>query len=62
MPRTQRFVQYIQQLAYQSLVQHEERDEKPEDVLSPPAAEPNYAAWNATSFATYVPFRSPTSN
>jgi len=63
MPRTQRFVQYIQQLAYESLVQHEERDERPDDVLQPePSAAPTYSAWSATSFASYVPFRTPTNS
>jgi len=63
MPRTQRVVQYIQRLAYESLYQPEERDERPEDVLTPaPSAEPSYTAWNATSFAAYVPFRGPTSS
>jgi hypothetical protein len=63
MPGTQRFKQYIQQLAYESLWQDEERDERPKDVLTPaPSPTPNYAAWNATSFASYVPFRAPTDN
>ena len=63
MPRTQRFVQYIQQLAYESVWEQEGRDERPDDVLAPaPSPEPNYAAWNATSFASYVPFRVPTNN
>jgi len=61
MPRTQRFKQYVQQLAYESLWQQEERDERPEDVLQrEPKPTPNYAAWNATSFASYTPFRVPT--
>jgi hypothetical protein len=62
MPRTQRFVQYIQQLAYENPWQYDEHDERPEDVLSPPEPELKYAAWNATSFASYVPFRCPTNN
>ncbi len=62
MPRTQRFVQYIQQLAYESLVRHEERDEPPEDVLRASSPPPSYASWNATSFASYVPFSDPTNN
>jgi hypothetical protein len=60
MPRTQRVAQYIQRLAYISLVKHEERDERPDDVLSPEPETPNYECWNATSFSMYVPFRSPT--
>jgi hypothetical protein len=59
MPHAQRVAQYIQQIAYKSLFQHEERDERPEDV-PPRAPEPKYATWNATSFAVYVPFSSPT--
>jgi hypothetical protein len=60
MPRTQRFAQYIQRLAYESLFRPDERDERPEDA-SPRAPEPapNYPSWKATSFATYVPFREP---
>lgn len=61
MPRTQRFAQYIQQLAYANLFQPEERDERPDDV---PTREGDgtrqYSAWNATSFSGYVPFRGPT--
>jgi hypothetical protein len=61
MPRTQRIKQYVQQLAYESLWQQEERDERPEDVLQrDPAPTPHYAAWSATSFASYTPFRVPT--
>jgi len=60
MPRTQRFVQYVQQLAYESLWQQDERDERPEDVPPAPSPVPNYGAWNATSFASYTPFRVPT--
>ena len=60
MPRTQKVAQYIQRLAYESLIQHTERDERPEDAPRAPEPTANYATWNATSFATYVPFRSPT--
>jgi hypothetical protein len=63
MPRTQRIVQYIQQLAYENVWQQDERDERPADFLPPsPTPEPKYAAWNATSFASYVPFGSPTNS
>ena len=62
MPRAQRVAQYIQELAYASLFQQEERDEqRPQDV-PPRAPEPNYPSWNATSFAVYVPFRSPSND
>ena len=60
MPRTQRVAQYIQRLAYESLVQHEERDDRPDDVPPRTAATPSYPSWNATSFSAYVPFRGPT--
>jgi len=60
MPRTQKVAQYIQRLAYESLIQHAERDERPEDAPRAPEPTTNYATWSATSFATYVPFRSPT--
>ena len=60
MPRTQKVAQYIQRLAYESLIQHTERDERPEDAPRAPEPTTNYSAWNATSFAAYVPFRNPT--
>jgi hypothetical protein len=63
MPATKRIAQYIQQLTYQGLFQPEERDERPEDVLPrSPELAPSYATWNATSFAIYTPFRSPTNS
>ncbi len=61
MPRPQRIAQYIQQIAYQSLIQLDERDERPEDA-PPRPPETTYATWSATSFPAYVPFRVPTSN
>jgi hypothetical protein len=61
MPRTQRVAEYIRRLAYESLFQHEERDERPADVLPrTPESSPNYPSWSATSFSDYVPFRDPT--
>ena len=63
MPRSQRVAQYIQRLAYENLLQPHERDEKPLDddaLLREPAPTPQYSAWSATSFYTYVPFRGPT--
>jgi hypothetical protein len=59
MSRPQRIAQYIQRLAPKDLIRHDERDERPEDAPRAPAPTPNYAAWNATSFSHYVPFRSP---
>lgn len=60
MPRSQSVAQYIQRFAYESLIQIEEREERPDDA--PPGLEPtpNYANWNATAFSAYVPFRTPT--
>jgi hypothetical protein len=63
MPRSQRVAQYIQRLAYENLLRPHERDERPLDDdarLREPAPTPSYAAWSATSFYTYVPFRGPT--
>ncbi len=60
MPARERFAQYIQRLAYENLVHLEERDERPDDV--PPQAVDqgrSYAAWSATSFSGFVPFRAP---
>jgi len=62
MPRTQRVAQFIQRLAYENIFQPDERDEPREDREAggrPPETTPTYAAWNATSFSTYVPFRGP---
>jgi len=66
MPNTQRVAQFIQRLAYENLVQADERidrDERPADA-SPRSVEPtpSYSAWNATSFSSYVPFRGPTNS
>lgn len=60
MSRPQRIAQYIQRLAYESLIRHEEKDERPDDAPRAPDPTPNYASWSATSFSAYVPFRSPT--
>jgi hypothetical protein len=62
MPRTQRVALFIQRLAYENLVQPDERDEPRADetaLASSPQETPTYQAWNATSFSTYVPFRGP---
>ena len=62
MARRQRVAQYIQRLAYQSLVEHEERDERPKDAPQrAPEPTSTYPNWNATSFASYTPFRGPAS-
>lgn len=61
MPRTQRVAEYMQRIAYENLFQHEERDERPEDVAPrSTGSSPNYSSWSATSFSVYVPFRGPT--
>lgn len=60
MSRPQRIAQYIQRLTYESLIQHDERDERPEDAPRAPDPISKFANWNPTSFAEYVPFRWPT--
>ena len=63
MPRTQRVAQFIQRLAYENLIQHDDQDARPVDenaFSGESQATPSYAAWNATSFSGYVPFRGPT--
>lgn len=62
MPRAQRVAAYIRRLAYESLLQPEEREERPEDLLRVRESSPNYPSWSATSFSVYVPFRSPTNS
>ena len=60
MSRPQRIAQYIRNLAFESLIEHEQQDVRPEDA--PPGATervPNYSAWSASSYAVYVPFRAP---
>jgi hypothetical protein len=58
MPRTQRFTQYIRQLAYTEHFQTNERDERPDDVLAREDSESRpVSAWSATSYSGYVPFR-----
>jgi len=59
MSRPQRIAQYIQRLAYESLVAHGLRDERPDDAPRQPEPIPDYGAWNATSYSGYVPFRAP---
>jgi hypothetical protein len=58
MSRKERVGQYIQRLAFETLRSREEHEERPKDVLPGiPQPTPSYAAWSATSFAGYVPFR-----
>lgn len=60
MPRTHRVAQFIQRLAYENLVQADDRDERPDDASPHPVEHtPTYPAWSATSFSEYVPFRGP---
>ncbi|MEO8017452.1 MAG: hypothetical protein ABI769_06540 [Pseudomonadota bacterium] len=60
MARIQRVAQYIQRLAYESLIQNEEPEERPADAQARlPERPPNYPVWNATSFSSYVPFSGP---
>ena len=59
MPRIQRVAHYIQQLAYESLMQNDKREEQPQDALAHPEHIPSYPSWNAASFSVYTPFRGP---
>jgi len=63
MPRPQRIAQYIERLAYESLIDHEDADVRPDDA-PPRAPEPrmNYAAWDFPSYSSYAPFRAPTNS
>lgn len=61
MSRPQRIAQYIQRLAYQSLIAHEDADVRPADA--PPRAPEtrlSHAAWDSSSYSIYAPFRAPT--
>lgn len=60
MPRIQRFAHTVQRLAYVKLFKPEQRDVRPDDVLVPEREPPeNFAAWSATSFSGFVPYRNP---
>ena len=61
MSRPKRIAQYIQQLAYESLIRHDEHDERPDDA--PPLAPipvQSFQSWNAASFSSYIPSRTHT--
>ena len=60
MSRPKRIAQYIQRLAYESLIDHEAADERPDDA-PPRAPEPRlqYPAWDSASYSIYAPFRAP---
>ena len=60
MPRIQRFAHTVQRLAYVKIFKPDQRDVRPDDVLVPEAETPSsFAAWSATSFSGYVPYRNP---
>jgi len=62
MPGTKRVAQFIQRLAYENFIQHDEQDARPDDKEALgrlPESTPSYPAWSATSFSSYVPFRGP---
>ena len=60
MPRIQRFTHSIQRIAYVNFFKPEPPDHRPNDVLSHDV-EPvvTSAAWRATSFSGFVPYRNP---
>jgi len=60
MPRIQRFAHSIQRITYVNFFKPEPQDQRPDDVLTcdaEPAA--SFAAWSATSFSGFVPYRNP---
>jgi hypothetical protein len=59
-PRIQRFAHTVQRLAYVNFFKPEQRDVRPDDVLVP-ESEPasTSAAWSATSFSGFVPYKNP---
>jgi hypothetical protein len=63
MPGTKRVAQFIQRLAYENFIRHDEQDVRPADeealARMMPESTPSYPAWSATSFSSYVPFRGP---
>lgn len=63
MSRTQRFAQYIQSLAYETLFYREAREEWPAEVVNrAPESKPTNPAWNANAYTGYVPFGEPAKN
>jgi len=60
MPRSQRIAQYIQRLAYESLIDHEEREVRPDDAPRAPDPVPDFAARSVSLFSSYIPFKTPT--
>lgn len=60
MPRIQRFAHSVQRLAYVQFFKPERRDLRPDDVLVR-ESEPSMscAAWKATSYSEFVPYRDP---
>jgi hypothetical protein len=59
-PRIQRFAHTVQRLAYVKMFKPDHRDVRPEDVLVPENETPStFAAWSATSFSEFVPYRNP---
>jgi hypothetical protein len=50
----------VQRLAYLKMFRPEQRDVRPHDVLVPESETPaTFAAWSATSFSSFVPYRNP---
>jgi hypothetical protein len=59
-PRIQRFTHSIQRIANVNFFKPEPQDHRPNDVLThdvEPVA--SFAAWSATSFSSFVPYRNP---
>jgi hypothetical protein len=62
MSRPQRIAQYIQRLAYENLIETDEREVRPDDAPHAPEPTPDYVTWKGTSFIGYVPFRAPSNH
>ena len=59
MSQPQRIAQYIQRLAYETLIDRDERDERPDDAPQAPQPVPNFVTWYGNAVSGYVPFRAP---
>ena len=60
MHRPERFARNVQLDAFEKLFQAEANEQRPDDApVRAGESEAHYAAWNATSFSGYVPFRGP---
>ena len=60
MPRIQRFAHAVQRRTYVNFFRPEREALRPDDVLTSPGEAPaRHAAWSATSYSGFVPYRDP---